>query len=110
MSKHFDVPYYYMSDNPYIKDYVALENASNYKVGLVLIAPNNETFYVSGQLVDKENALFMFNLTSEYIDKVGEWRCEFRVYSTVSSTDDEVVTSDRFSYIVKGSITKLNTN
>ena len=92
------------SENPYIKDYVILEQASDFKVVLVLIAPNNEVHYIDGELIEEES-LHLFNLGEEYIDKVGVWTCELRVYSTVSDPHDEIVTSDGFSYEVKASIT-----
>jgi hypothetical protein len=93
-----------VSENPYIKDYVNLEKASDFKVVLVLIAPNKETYYLDGELLEQES-LHIFNLGEEYINKVGNWDCELRVYSTVANPHDEIITSNRFIYTVKASIT-----
>ena len=93
-----------LSDNIFIKDYIALEKASDYGLSMILIAPNNETFYLEGLLMDEQESLYMFNLGEEFVDKVGEWVCELRVRTTVNGSE-EITTSNRFSYIVKGSIT-----
>ena len=93
-----------MSDNPIIKDYVALENAVGYRTELVLVAPNKQPFYVFGELLNEEEALFSFDLDVEQINKVGDWICEIRVYSKVGE-QEEIVTSRSFLYKVNESIT-----
>ena len=93
-----------MSNNKLIKEYATLEQASDYRVVLVLIAPNNELFHIDAELLEEES-LYLFNLGNEYIDKIGDWICELRVYSTVVNPNDEIVTSNSFKYNVKASIT-----
>ena len=93
-----------MSNNEFIKEYVTLEKASDYRVVLVLIAPNKELFHIDAELLE-EGSLYLFNLGNEYIDKIGDWTCELRVYSTVDNPNDEIVTSNSFKYTVKASIT-----
>ena len=93
-----------MSDNPVIKDYVALENAVIYRTELVLVAPNNQPFYLEGELLNGDDALFCFNLDTEQISKIGTWVCELRVYSAVDE-NEEIITSKSFIYKVNESIT-----
>lgn len=93
-----------MSDNPVIKDYVALENAIGYRTELVLVSPNNQPFYLEGELLNGDEALFCFNLDTEQISKIGDWVCELRVYSVVEE-EEEIVTSKSFLYSVNESIT-----
>lgn len=93
-----------MSTNPLLKNYVSLENASDYRCELALVAPNKQVFHLTGELLNEEEALFSFNLSEEQIGRIGEWTCEIRVYSMVNS-NEETVTSRSFIYTVNKSIT-----
>lgn len=92
-----------MSTNNYISKFVVLEEASNYQTQLNIVKPNNEPKTVEGQLLDEENAIFLFDLEDDCKDLIGKYKCE--VYASCTVNDrTEGSTSDPFEYTVKSSI------
>ena len=92
-----------MNDNSLISNFVALENAINYRLRLIVVKPNNEVKSIFGQLMNEEEGIFQFNLNEEYKDLLGQYKCEFWVYSTVDIVE-EIVTTDPFIYTIKPSV------
>lgn len=92
-----------MSTNNYISKFVVLEEASNYQTQLNIVKPNNEPKTVKGELLDEENAIFLFDLEDDCKDLIGTYECE--VYaSCIVNNRTEGSTSDPFNYTVKASI------
>lgn len=92
-----------MSTNNYISKFVVLEEASNYQTQLNIVKPNNEPKTVMGQLLDEENAIFLFDLEDDCKDLIGKYKCEVYASCTVNNRT-EGSTSDPFEYTVKSSI------
>nr|DAZ67726.1 MAG TPA: hypothetical protein [Caudoviricetes sp.] len=98
-----------MSENELIKNYVTIENATDYKITLNVIKPKTNQYRTfEAKLLNEEKALFEIDLTSEFIDQVGNYNFEFEVSSKVDNNDESITTSSS-TYEVKGSIlTNLN--
>ena len=98
-----------MSENELIKNYVTIENATDYKIVLNVIKPKTNQYRTfEAKLLNEEKALFEIDLTSEFIDQVGNYNFEFEVSSKVDNNDESITTSNG-TYEVKGSIlTNLN--
>lgn len=92
-----------MSTNNYISKFVVLEEASNYQTQLNIVKPNNEPKTVKGELLDEENAIFLFDLEDDCKDLIGKYECEVYASCTVNNRT-EGSTSDPFEYTVKSSI------
>lgn len=92
-----------MSTNPVIHKYVAIENASDYKLILKCIKPNGQLLSIEGTLMNEEESLFQYNLTEEQKDVVGAYQCEYWIYSTVNE-QEEIITTAPFNFTVKESI------
>lgn len=92
-----------MNSKDIIKDYVILEDASNYRLTLNIIKPNNEPKKINGFLLDEKNAIYSFNLEEEYLDYMGDYKCEFVISCNVNNYKEQI-TSDSFKYTVKPSI------
>lgn len=92
-----------MSTNPVIHKYVAIENASDYKLILKCIKPNGQLLSIEGTLMNEEESLFQYNLTEEQKDVVGTYQCEYWIYSTVNE-QEEIITTAPFNFTVKESI------
>ena len=98
-----------MSENKLIENYVTIENATDYKITLNVIKPKTNQYRTfEAKLLNEEKALFEIDLTSEFIDQVGNYNFEFEVSSKVDNNDESITTSSS-TYEVKGSIlTNLN--
>ncbi len=98
-----------MSENELIKNYVTIENATDYKIVLNVIKPKTNQYRTfEAKLLNEEKALFEIDLTSEFTDQVGNYNFEFEVSSKVDNNDESITTSSS-TYEVKGSIlTNLN--
>lgn len=92
-----------MSTNPNIARYVALENASDYKLFLKCKKPNGQLLSLEGTLMDEEEALFQYNLTEDQKDVVGIYLCEYWITSMVNG-EEEVITTAPFKFTVAPSI------
>ena len=85
-----------------IKEYVDIENATDYTVTLRVVKPNNESkSVVASKLVD--GAIYQIDLADNYKDMDGSYKCELLIGTTVNSIQ-ELSTSDPFTYTVKRSI------
>lgn len=98
-----------MSENELIKNYVTIENATDYKIKLNVIKPKTNQYRTfEAKLLNEEKALFEIDLPDEFTDQVGEYSFEFEVSSKVDSNDESITTSNG-TYKVNGSIlTNLN--
>lgn len=98
-----------MSENELIKNYVTIENATDYKIVLNVIKPKtNQYRTIEATLLNEEKALFEIDLPDEFTDQVGDYSFEFEVSSKVDSNDESITTSNG-TYKVNGSIlTNLN--
>lgn len=98
-----------MSTNELISQYVTVQNATDYKITLNVIKPKTKQYKtIEATLLNEEKALFEIDLTSEFIDQVGNYNFEFEVSSKVDNNDESITTSNG-TYEVKGSIlTNLN--
>lgn len=98
-----------MSENELIKNYVTIENATDYKITLNVIKPKTNQYRTfEAKLLNEEKALFEIDLPDEFTDQVGEYSFEFEVSSKVDSNDESITTSNG-TYKVNGSIlTNLN--
>lgn len=98
-----------MSENELIKNYVTVQNATDYKITLNVIKPKtNQYKTIEATLLNEEKALFEIDLPDEYKDQVGNYNFEFEVSSKVDGNDESITTSNA-TYEVKGSIlTNLN--
>lgn len=89
--------------NSVIKNYVGLEEASNYRLTLNIVKPNNEPKAITGKLIDKDNAIFYYDLSDDCKDIIGQYQCELYIECTVNNLK-EATTSDSFYYTVSPSI------
>lgn len=98
-----------MSENELIKNYVTIENATDYKIVLNVIKPKTNQYRTfEAKLLNEEKALFEIDLPDEFTDQVGDYSFEFEVSSKVENNDESITTSSS-TYEVKGSIlTNLN--
>ena len=98
-----------MSTNELISQYVTVQNATDYKITLNVIKPKTKQYKtIEATLLNEEKALFEIDLTSEFIDQVGNYNFEFEVSSKVDNNDESITTSSS-TYEVKESIlTNLN--
>ena len=98
-----------MSENELIKNYVTVQNATDYKITLNVIKPKtNQYKTIEATLLNEEKALFEIDLPDEFTDQVGDYSFEFEVSSKVDSNDESITTSNGI-YKVNGSIlTNLN--
>ncbi|MDU6534474.1 MAG: Ig-like domain-containing protein [Intestinibacter bartlettii] len=98
-----------MSENELIKNYVTIENATDYKIVLNVIKPKtNQYRTIEATLLNEEKALFEIDLPDEFTDQVGDYSFEFEVSSKVDSNDESITTSNG-TYKINGSIlTNLN--
>lgn len=92
-----------MSTNPNISRYVALEEASNYRLILKCKKPNGQLISIEGELKNEEEALFHYNLTQEQKDVVGTYLCEYWIQTTVDD-QEEIITTSPFQFVVQPSI------
>lgn len=92
-----------MSTNDLIKKFVTLENASDYKLALNIIKPDNNVKIVEGQLLDETGAIFLFDLEEECKDLTGTYKCELYITCIVDDRE-EASTTNSFKYTVKPSI------
>lgn len=101
-----------MSNNQDIATFVTQEEANNYKLKLTVIKPKtNQLRYADGVLMSDSNggnAVFQFDLPTEFTDQVGVCTCELSVTCTVNG-NEESMSCDLFKYTVKANaVTGLN--
>ena len=96
-----------------VSNYAPIENAKDFSITLRLIKPNNEPKELEFVMLDETNAFFYVDLTDEYKDHAGTYKCELFV-DCVTKTEDkegnilkeelERITTSSFTYTVHKSI------
>ena len=91
------------SNSELIKKYAPIENAKDYKIKLRVIKPNNEFKETEFSLLNELEAFFMVDLTEDFKDIIGTYKCELFVDCIVNSELQRITTAS-FRYAVKPSI------
>ena len=85
-----------------------IENATDYKIKINIIKPNNVVKTIDGALVNEKESIFEFDLPEDCINLSGVYKLEF-VVSGIVSNREEKITSLPTEYAVNKSIlTDLN--
>ena len=85
-----------------------IENATDYKIKVNIVKPNNVIKIIDGALVNEEESIFEFDLPEDCINLSGVYKLEF-VVSGIVSEREEKITSLPTEYTVNKSIlTDLN--
>ena len=85
-----------------------IENATDYKIKINIIKPNNVVKTIDGALVNEKESIFEFDLPEDCINLSGVYKLEF-VVSGIVSKREEKITSLPTEYTVNKSIlTDLN--
>lgn len=92
------------SNNELIKKYAPIESAQDYKITLRVVKPNNEFKEIEFSLLNQLEAFFMVDLTEDFKDIIGTYKCELFVDCIVNSELERITTAS-FRYAVKPSIT-----
>ena len=91
------------SKSTLVKNYAPIENAEDFSITLRLIKPNNEPKELSFSLLNQVEAFFYVDLTDEYKDHAGTYKCELFVDCLVNGELERITTSS-FTYTVHKSI------
>ena len=91
------------SNSELIKKYAPIENAQDYKIKLRVIKPNNEFKETEFLLLNELEAFFMVDLTEDFKDIIGTYKCELFVDCIVNGELERITTAS-FRYVVKPSI------
>ena len=91
------------SNSDLVKKYAPIEEAANYKLTLRIIKPNGEPKDIDFTILNELDAFFYVDLTDEYKDHIGEYRCELFVDCLVNG-ELERMTTREFSYEILSSI------
>lgn len=91
------------SNNELIKKYAPIESAQDYKITLRVVKPNNEFKEIEFSLLNQLEAFFMVDLTEDFKDIIGTYKCELFVDCIVNSELERITTAS-FRYAVKPSI------
>ena len=91
------------SNSELIKKYAPIENALDFTILLRIIKPNNEPKEIEFRLLNQLDAFFMVDLTDDYKDYVGRYKCELFVDCMIDGELERITTSS-FNYTVKASI------
>ena len=86
-----------------VSNYAPVENAEDFSVTLRLIKPNNEPKELSFTMLNQVEAFFYVDLTDEYKDHAGTYKCELFVDCLVNGELERITTSS-FTYTVHKSI------
>ena len=93
-----------MSNNELISKYVNVENAEDFDIEMNVIFPNNDYKVIRAELLDRENAIYEFDLPSEFTQFIGSYKCEMVVKCNINERE-EIAVSERLAYKVVKSIT-----
>ena len=85
-------------------DVTAIEQASNYRIKVNIIKPNNVVKTLYGTLVNEEDSIFEFNLPEDCTNLSGTYHLEFMVICDVDNYFEERTTSFPATYEVRKSI------
>ena len=91
------------SKSDLVKKYAPIEEAANYKLTLRIIKPNGEPKEIEFTILNELDAFFYIDLTDEYKDYVGKYRCELFVDCLVND-ELERMTTREFTYEILPSI------
>ena len=91
------------SKSDLVKKYGPIEEAANYKLTLRIIKPNGEPKEIEFTILNELDAFFYIDLTDEYKDYVGKYRCELFVDCLVND-ELERMTTREFTYEILPSI------
>ena len=91
------------SNSDLVKKYAPIEEAANYKLTLRIVKPNGEPKEIDFTILNELDAFFYVDLTDEYKDHIGEYRCELFVDCLVND-ELERMTTREFSYEILPSI------
>ena len=91
------------SKSDLVKKYAPIEEAANYKLTLRIIKPNNEPKEIEFTILNELDAFFYIDLTDEYKDHIGKYRCELFVDCLVND-ELERMTTREFTYEILPSI------
>ena len=91
------------SNSDLVKRYAPIEEAANYKLTLRIVKPNGEPKEIDFTILNESDAFFYVDLTDEYKDYIGEYRCELFVDCLVNG-ELERMTTREFSYEILPSI------
>lgn len=91
------------SKSDLVKKYAPIEEAANYKLTLRIIKPNGEPKDIEFTILNELDAFFYIDLTDEYKDYVGKYRCELFVDCLVND-ELERMTTREFTYEILPSI------
>ena len=91
------------SKSDLVKKYAPIEEAANYKLTLRIIKPNGEPKEIDFTILNELDAFFYIDLTDEYKDYVGKYRCELFVDCLVND-ELERMTTREFTYEILPSI------
>lgn len=85
-------------------DVTPIEQASNYRIKVNIIKPNNVVKTLYGTLVNEEDSIFEFNLPEDCTNLSGTYHLEFMVICDVDNYFEEKTTSFPATYEVRKSI------
>ena len=91
------------SKSDLVKKYAPIEEAANYKLTLRIIKPNGEPKEIEFTILNELDAFFYIDLTDEYKDHIGKYRCELFVDCLVND-ELERMTTREFTYEILPSI------
>ena len=91
------------SKSDLVKKYAPIEEAANYKLTLRIIKPNGEPKDIEFTILNELDAFFYIDLTDEYKDHIGKYRCELFVDCLVNG-ELERMTTREFTYEILPSI------
>ena len=91
------------SKSDLVKKYAPIENAEDFNITLRIIKPNGEPKEIDFTILDEPDAFFYVDLTDEYKDHIGEYRCELFVDCLVND-ELERMTTREFTYEILPSI------
>ena len=80
------------SNSELIKKYAPIENASDFTILLRIIKPNNEPKEIEFTLLNQLDAFFMVDLTDDYKDYVGRYKCELFVDCMIDGELERITT------------------
>lgn len=91
------------SKSDLVKKYAPIEEAANYKLTLRIVKPNGEPKEIEFTILNELDAFFYIDLTDEYKDHIGKYRCELFVDCLVND-ELERMTTREFTYEILPSI------
>ena len=91
------------SNSDLVKTYAPIENAQDFKIKLRVVKPNNDFKEAEFILLNQLEAFFMVDLTEDFKDIIGTYKCELFVDCIVNSELERITTAS-FRYAVKPSI------